>query len=178
MINVWSDALLLAAVYGVVEAASTTIFGPINGKLMDRLTYVKVQFRSLFVSLVVLTDVSAAIGVLSTLVVAGTILVEREWVIVISNGEPPEVLTNMNSVIRRIDLSCKFFAPFASGFIISFESPEASAVALALWNVIYVWLQCWLLKSVYDKDCLIGSGAIGAICLQSAEIDLIEFSIA
>ncbi|MCL7024605.1 hypothetical protein MKW94_012314 [Papaver nudicaule] len=178
MINVWPDSLLLAAVYGVVEAASTAIFGPIVGKLVDRLTYVQVlrlwllaqnlsfivagvtvtwllvysglriSGFAVFASLVVLTNVSGAIGVLSTL--AGTILVEREWVIVISNGEPPEVLTNMNSVIRRIDLSCKLFAPVASGFIISFVSLEASAVALALWNVISVWLQYWLLKSVYD----------------------------
>ncbi|RZC71253.1 hypothetical protein C5167_034511 [Papaver somniferum] len=42
---------------------------------------------ALLISLVVLTNVSGAIGTLSTL--AGTILVEREWVIVIANGEPP-----------------------------------------------------------------------------------------
>ncbi|KAI3931733.1 hypothetical protein MKW92_043535 [Papaver armeniacum] len=178
MINIWPDSLLLTAVYGVVEASSTALFGPIIGKLVNRLTYVQVlrlwlltqnlsfivagvtvtwllvhsglrlSGFALFISLVVLTNVSGAIGTLSTL--AGTILVEREWVIVIANGEPPEVLTNMNSVIRRIDLSCKLFAPVASGFIISFISLEASAVALALWNIISVWLQYWLLKSVYD----------------------------
>ncbi|KAF6172143.1 hypothetical protein GIB67_029561, partial [Kingdonia uniflora] len=32
-------------------------------------------------------------------------------VVVISNGQPPEVLIKMNSVIRRIDLTCKLFAP-------------------------------------------------------------------
>ncbi|RZC63216.1 hypothetical protein C5167_024978 [Papaver somniferum] len=178
MINIWPDSLLLTAVYVVVEASSTALFGPIIGKLVNRLSYVQVlrlwlltqnlsfivagvtvtwllvhsglrlSGFSLFISLVVLTNVSGAISTLSTL--SGTILVEREWVIVIAKGEPPKVLSNMNSVIRRIDLSCKLFAPVASGFIISFISVEASAVALALWNVTSVWLQYWLLKSVYD----------------------------
>lgn len=68
----------------------------------------------------------------------------------ISAGQPPQTLTNMNSVIRRIDLSCNLLAPVFSGFIISFISLRASAVALALWNTIAVWLQYWLLKSVYN----------------------------
>lgn len=42
MINIWPDSLLFAAVYGVVESASTVIFGPIVGKLVDRLTYLQV----------------------------------------------------------------------------------------------------------------------------------------
>ena len=67
-----------------------------------------------------------------------------------SEGYPPEVLTKMNSVIRRIDLICKLFAPVATGFIISFVSLEASAMTLALWNVQSVCLQYWLLISVYN----------------------------
>ncbi|KAI6698564.1 hypothetical protein NL676_018683 [Syzygium grande] len=51
-------------------------------------------------------------GMLSTL--AGTILIEREWVVVMSEGQPPGLLTQMNSVIRRIDLICKLFAPVVS----------------------------------------------------------------
>ncbi|XP_043707232.1 solute carrier family 40 member 2 [Telopea speciosissima] len=178
MINLWPDSLLFAAIYGVVEATSTAIFGPVVGQWVDRLTYVQVLrlwlltqnlsfivaggtvivllvYSSLkltnfpaFLSLVVLTNISGAVGVLSTL--AGTILVEREWVVVISNGKSPEVLTKMNSVIRRIDLSCKLFAPVFSGLIISFVSLKASAMTLALWNSISVWLQYWLLKSVLN----------------------------
>ncbi|XP_026432012.1 solute carrier family 40 member 1-like isoform X1 [Papaver somniferum] len=178
MMSVWPDSLILTAVYGVVEAASIALFGPIVGQLVDKLTYVQVlrwwmltqsvsfvvagvtvtwllvhsslvhTGLAVCVSLIVLTNVSGAIGILATL--AGTILVEKEWVIVIAKGEPPKVLSNMNSVIRRIDLSCKLFAPVASGFIISFISVEASAVALAIWNVTSVWLQYWLLNSVYD----------------------------
>lgn len=68
---------------------------------------------------------------------------------VISEGNPPEALTQMNSVIRRIDLICKLFAPVVSGFIISFASLKASAATLACWNMVSLWLQYWLLISVF-----------------------------
>ncbi|KAJ8533790.1 hypothetical protein K7X08_007114 [Anisodus acutangulus] len=178
MINIWPDSLLLTAAYGVVESASIGVFGPLIGQWVDRFTYVKVlQFWLLsqnlsflvaggaviallihadlisanlmaFISLVSLINISGAVGVLSTL--AGTILIEREWVVVISEGHPPGLLTKMNSIIRRIDLICKLFAPVITGFIISFVSLTASAMTLALWNVISVCFEYWLLTSVYN----------------------------
>jgi iron-regulated transporter 1 len=71
-------------------------------------------------------------------------------VVVICTGHPVEVLTKINSVIRRIDLSCKLLAPLMSGFVISFVSTQASAVALALLSVASVGLQYWLFVSVYN----------------------------
>ncbi|KAK8960328.1 Solute carrier family 40 member 1 [Platanthera guangdongensis] len=178
MINIWPESLLFTAIYGVVEAASTALFGPVVGTWVEKFPYKKVLrmwllTRSLsflaaggavtvllvcfvpsshsvlpFMALVILTNVSGAVSVLSTL--AGTILIEREWVVVISYGHPPEVLTRMNSNIRRIDLVCKLFAPVLTGFIISFVSLVASAVILACWNLLSVWLEYWLWISVYD----------------------------
>lgn len=69
---------------------------------------------------------------------------------VISEGQPPEVLTQLNSVIRRIDLICKLGAPVVTGFIISFVSLMASALVMSIWNVLAVFLQYWLLTSVYN----------------------------
>lgn len=71
-------------------------------------------------------------------------------VVVISERHPPEVLTNINSTMRRIDLICKLLSPVISGFIISFISLKASAVTLAVWNIVSVWLEYWLFTSVYD----------------------------
>lgn len=128
-----------------------------------------------FVSLLALTNLSGAVGVLSTL--AGSILIEREWyflvflrykkstlplyffymdfimirVVVISEGHSPEKLARMNSAIRRIDLTCNLGAPVITGFIISFVSLKASAIALALWNLVSVWLEYWLFVSVYKE---------------------------
>ncbi|KAJ0743268.1 putative ferroportin-1, MFS transporter superfamily [Helianthus annuus] len=100
-----------------------------------------------FSLLVVLTNLSGAVAVLSTL--AGTILIEREWVVVISEGNSSNLLTRLNSTIRRIDLISNLFAPVVTGFIISFVSMVASAVSLAIWNILSAFLQYWLLNSVY-----------------------------
>ncbi|KAL1331153.1 hypothetical protein HN51_048407 [Arachis hypogaea] len=178
MINIWPDSLLYAAIYGAVESASTAVFGPMIGRWLDRLSYVKVLQLWLvtqnlsfviagvavitllvssslkytnflvFIQLVVLINVCGGISVLSTL--AGTILIERDWLLVISEGEPPELLTKMNSVTRRIDLTCKLLAPVITGFIISFLSLKASAITLALWNTVSVWVEYWLFSSVYN----------------------------
>ncbi|KAL0544826.1 hypothetical protein IC582_019952 [Cucumis melo] len=178
MISVWPNSLLFAAIYGVVESASTAFFGPIVGDLVDKLAYVKVlkiwlatqnisyiiagvtvvallfysdlksTYFTGFILLVILTNITGAVGALSSL--AGTILIEREWVVVISERRPPEVLTNINSMMRRIDLVCKLLSPVISGFIISFISLKASAMTLAVWNIISVWLEYWLFTSVYD----------------------------
>ncbi|URD93947.1 solute carrier family 40 member [Musa troglodytarum] len=205
MINIWPDSLLFTALYGVIESASTVIFGSIVGTLVDKLTYLQVLrlwlltqnlsfvvagcsvtvllvYNGLmstayvnFMLLVVVVNISGAVGKLSTL--AGTILIEREWVVVISTGQQPEVLTKMNSVIRRIDLICKLLAPVFSGFIISFISLKASAVILALWNTLSVWLQYWLLTSVYNGIPALGESSqrrnakvISIDCLASSSI--------
>ncbi|CAN1142110.1 Solute carrier family 40 member 2 [Linum perenne] len=175
MIKLWPHSLILTAIYGVVESSSAALFGPYIGQLVDRLTYlqvlrlwlvtqnlsfivaggsvvallatIKTTNFSAFISLVSLTNACGAIGVLSTL--AGTILIEREWVVVISEGHSADVLTQMNSTIRRIDLICKLLAPVASGFIISFVSIKASAVTLVCWNTVAVWLEYLLYMSVY-----------------------------
>ena len=69
--------------------------------------------------------------------------------LVISEGQPQEFLTRMNSVTRRIDLCCKLLAPVVTGFIVSFVSLKASAITLALWNTVSVWVEYWLFTSVY-----------------------------
>ncbi|KAJ9185439.1 hypothetical protein P3X46_005077 [Hevea brasiliensis] len=177
MITLWPNSLILAAIYGAIESASVALFGPIVGQCAEKLTYVKIiqiwlatqnlsfviagfsviallVFSTLkstnftaFIFLVILTNISGAIGVLSTL--AGTILIEREWVVVISEGHPPHVLTKMNSIIRRIDLTCKLLAPVVAGFIISFVSVKASAMTLVIWNTSAVLMEYWFFTSVY-----------------------------
>ncbi|KAL9992584.1 putative ferroportin-1, MFS transporter superfamily [Helianthus debilis subsp. tardiflorus] len=177
MINVWPDSLLMAAAYGVVESATTALFGPLVGQWIDNSTYPKVlrvwlltqnlsfivagatvvgllispdmrvTNANAFTLLVVLTNFSGAVAILSSL--AGTILIEREWVVVISEGHSSNMLTKLNSRIRRIDLISTLFAPVVTGFIISFISMVASAVGLAIWNILSVFLQYWFLNSVY-----------------------------
>ncbi|KAL9278320.1 Solute carrier family 40 member 2 [Arabidopsis thaliana] len=178
MIYLRPNSLFLTAMYGVVESGSATLFGPIVGQMIDGMSYVKVlrlwlvtqnlsfivaggavvallvvpdlksQNFPVFATLVVLTNLSGAIGVLSTL--AGTVLIERDWVVVMSEGHSPAVLTRMNSVIRGIDLSSKLLSPVITGLIISFVSLRASAITFAAWATITVWIEYWLFISVYN----------------------------
>ncbi|KNA07822.1 hypothetical protein SOVF_168330 isoform B [Spinacia oleracea] len=67
-----------------------------------------------------------------------------------SEDQPTGVLTKLNSVLRRIDLVSKLCAPVVSGLIVSFVSLTASAICFALWNVISVCVEYWLLTTVYD----------------------------
>ncbi|KAH1266306.1 Solute carrier family 40 member 1 [Glycine max] len=166
MINIWPESLLYAAIYGAVESAAIAVFGPIIGRWVDKLSCVRVLKLwlvtqnlsfviaggsvvallvhsslkstnfSIFILLVIIINVCGGIGVLSTLAV-------------ISEDQPPELLTKMNSVTRRIDLSCKLLVPVISGFIISFVSLKASAITLALWTTVSVWVEYWLFTSVY-----------------------------
>ncbi|KAL2900018.1 Solute carrier family 40 member 2 [Bienertia sinuspersici] len=133
MINIWPDSLLLTALYGVVESAAIALFGPIIGQWVNTLTYVKVlQLWTLSQNL--------------SFIVAGITVIA---LLVNSEDQPSGTLTKLNSVLRRIDLVCKLCAPVVSGFIVSFISLTASATFLALWNIISVCLQYWLLSSVY-----------------------------
>ncbi|CAF1810472.1 unnamed protein product [Brassica napus] len=178
MIYLWPNSLLLAAIYGAIESGSSAIFGPIVGQWIEGLDYVKVlrlwllcqnlsyiiaggavikllldyglkpRNIPVFATLVALTNVTGAIGVLSTL--GGTILIERDWAVVMSEGHPPAVLTRMNSVIRGIDLSSKLLSPVTTGLIISFVSLKASAITFAFWATITAWVEYWLFISVYS----------------------------
>ncbi|CAH8359094.1 unnamed protein product [Eruca vesicaria subsp. sativa] len=178
MIYLWPNSLLLAAIYGAIESGSTAIFGPIVGQWIEGMDYVralrlwllcqnlsytiaggavikllldydlKPRNIPVFATLVVLTNVAGSIGVLSTL--GGTILIERDWAVVMSEGYPPEVLTRMNSVIRGIDLSSKLLSPVITGLIISFVSLKASAITFAFWATITAWVEYWLFISVYN----------------------------
>ncbi|RYR27094.1 hypothetical protein Ahy_B02g061424 isoform B [Arachis hypogaea] len=168
MINIWPDSLLYAAIYGAVESASTAVFGPMIGRWLDRLSYVKVL--QLWLVTQNLSFVIAGVAVITLLVSSSlkytNFLVFIQLVVLINCafharrnhlnrkrlvvGEPPELLTKMNSVTRRIDLTCKLLAPVITGFIISFLSLKASAITLALWNTVSVWVEYWLFSSVYN----------------------------
>ncbi|KAL5550701.1 hypothetical protein UlMin_000877 [Ulmus minor] len=177
MKNIWPNSLLSDDMFDVVESASTALFGPIVGHWVDSLPHEKVLQRWLvsqnlssvvaggsviallvysslkltnftaFLSLLILTSLSGAVGVLSTL--SRTILIKRKWVVEISEGHSLK-RPRMNSVIRLIDLTCKLIAPVVTRYIVSLVSLKASAFTLALWNIISVWVEYWLFTSVYN----------------------------
>ncbi|KAH1162862.1 hypothetical protein GYH30_001394 [Glycine max] len=145
MINIWPDSSLYAAIYGTIESASTALFDPIIGRWVDKLSYVKVL--KLWLVTQNLSFVIAGATVIAYLSTQSLKFTNFPAFILLVN--PPELLTKMNSVTRRIDLTCKLLAPVVTGFIISFVSLKASALTLALWNTVSVWVEYWLFTSVY-----------------------------
>ncbi|KAG5060555.1 hypothetical protein JHK87_001584 [Glycine soja] len=176
MINIWSDSLLYAAIYGTIESASTALFDPIIGRWVDKLSYVKNTLLAGFEVVVgdtkslfcycrghcncLLVNSVFEVYKFPSFHIAGVDHQHLWWHWCTFNScrcnldskrmvNPPELLTKMNSVTRRIDLTCKLLAPVVTGFIISFVSLKASAITLALWNTVSVWVEYWLFTSVY-----------------------------
>lgn len=56
----------------------------------------------------------------------------------------------MNAVVRSIDLSCKILAPIAVGGIMSVSNLKISAVFIAVWNVVSLFIEYGLLRKVYN----------------------------
>ncbi|TVU07880.1 hypothetical protein EJB05_41255, partial [Eragrostis curvula] len=156
MIRIWPGSLLFTAIYDVVESSSVMVCGPAVGALVDKLTYH--QVLGLWLLVQSSSFITAGVSVTALLVcnfkatnfpVFLALVVVTNVVVVIACGHPPAVLTRINSVVRRIDLTCNLLAPVFSGVVISFASAQASAAALALWSVASVGVQYGLLVSVY-----------------------------
>jgi iron-regulated transporter 1 len=57
----------------------------------------------------------------------------------------------MNSIMRRIDLSCKLLAPVAAGLLMSLKSTVAAAAFIAVWNALSTFGEYYFLYIVYRK---------------------------
>ncbi|KAL3693438.1 hypothetical protein R1sor_007089 [Riccia sorocarpa] len=206
MITVWPDSLLLTAIYGLTEAASVAVFGVLVGNWVDRTPRLKVVQISLglqngsviiaglalgfllahrtslpgglktLAALSVLVNVCGAISALAGL--ATDIVVERDWVVVISQQQSPGLLTQLNSVMRRIDLSCKLVAPVFIGFLMSSVSSVACALSIALWNLLSVGVEYKLLHSLYwSIPALQQGGPSRDLSLDSAALELVDLNL-
>jgi iron-regulated transporter 1 len=99
---------------------------------------------------------SIAFGCLAGLAsTALTIAVEKDWLVVACKpyAHPTlgvnHVLTDVNAVMRRIDLLAKILAPILVG-LLSYISVEFSIVFVAVWNCVSLPVEYILLKKVYD----------------------------
>ncbi|DAZ93818.1 TPA: hypothetical protein N0F65_004207 [Lagenidium giganteum] len=94
-------------------------------------------------------------GVAQILNNAQTLGIERDWVVVLA-GDDSAALTHLNSVMRRIDLSCNILAPIAFGLIMENAGDDPTtramigAVAVGVWNVLSTPLEYCMTKDIYD----------------------------
>ncbi|OCL03391.1 hypothetical protein AOQ84DRAFT_347778 [Glonium stellatum] len=84
---------------------------------------------------------------------ANMISIERDWVPVLAPETGPIrfTLTQVNSIMARIDIVCKLIAPIAvSGFISVVPSVRIGVVALAATNLISLAPEIWSAKLLWD----------------------------
>ncbi|XP_013776717.1 solute carrier family 40 member 1-like [Limulus polyphemus] len=179
LVQLYPSSLRVTAIFGLAASLSVIILGSSIGNWVDRNPRLKAARNSLIVqnSMIVLCavglclillfpdfvkstwqgwlDVVAQIYVILTAVlaqvasVANTICVEKDWVPVIAGGNN-QLLTEMNAMMRRIDLIAKLLAPLLVGQIMTLSSIIA-AIFLAGWNFIGVFFEYWLLWRVYKS---------------------------
>eukprot|EP01061_Rhynchopus_euleeides_P004407 TRINITY_DN13660_c0_g1_i2.p1 TRINITY_DN13660_c0_g1~~TRINITY_DN13660_c0_g1_i2.p1 ORF type:complete len:510 (+),score=216.90 TRINITY_DN13660_c0_g1_i2:90-1619(+) len=91
---------------------------------------------------------------------AGTIAVEKDWVVEIANGDS-QLQTQLNSWMRRIDLTCKLGGPFVFVLIDTilqtvYEKSDRKqqflfgAAVVAVWNILSCPLELHFINTVYE----------------------------
>ncbi|KAL7898504.1 Ferroporti-1 [Trichoderma sp. SZMC 28014] len=169
---VFPGSLLPMSLYALVRGVSAIIFAPAVGWYIDtgnRLQVVRVSivFQRLVVAAscavfyILAIDIPLSSGVRATLLVAVTfftcveklcsilnlVSVEKDWVIVVSEGSP-EVLQVMNAQMRRIDLLCKLFGPLFIAMIDAYSSRVAIIVNFAM-NAASIVVEYFAIARVY-----------------------------
>lgn len=93
-------------------------------------------------------------GILETLSAAGnTLCMERDWVVVASSpaGKPYD-LTQLNSIMRRIDLICKLIAPIFISSIVSARNIGTGVLVVGGMSTCSFLVEWWCAKRVWDGN--------------------------
>jgi len=84
---------------------------------------------------------------------------ERDWVPTIAN--PPVEglartkfdLTHLNTIMRRIDMLCKFLAPTAvATFISTIATRKVAVVVIVTFSMLSWGIECWTVKKVWNQN--------------------------
>ncbi|CAH1790412.1 unnamed protein product [Owenia fusiformis] len=172
------DSLLLPAVYGFTTCACRLIFGALIGAWVDRTPRLKVAQTSLILQNLAVTvcaivlymtiSYQSTIGqgthlmgfcraIVIILAVAAQlaslaykISVEHDWIVVVAKGDK-EHLASLNAAVRAIDLTSNILAPIVAGQVMTFGSMLIGAVFIAVWNIVSVFIEYYLLWKVYIR---------------------------
>lgn len=175
LMDLASSTLLLPAAYGLTLSTTVLIFGPVVGDWIDRSPRLRAARLSLLIqnssvaicavillvhkelgdedaNYVVFIKISAImLGAVAQLAsTASTIVVEKDWIVVIAEGKPG-LLANLNAVLRRIDLSTSILAPLVCGQVMTLASLTVGCAFVAGWNVVSMCIEYFLLHVVYKR---------------------------
>ena len=172
LLNLEHQSLTLTAAYGLTVASSVLLFAPLVGEWIDRsprlyaarmsliiqnLTVILCALMFIFASdrnssYIVFVKVAAIlIGCVTQLAsTAMAIIIQKDWIVVVAGGNL-EVLANLNSVTRRIDLVTKMLAPAACGQVMSLLNLSTGAIFIMSWNALSMFVEYFLLRIVYKR---------------------------
>ncbi|KAI9487490.1 MAG: Ferroporti-1 [Benjaminiella poitrasii] len=163
--DIFNTSLLLASIYGFITTISAIIWSNWVGSLCDhtsRLRFVRMTMITQKTSIVAACVLFYAIleynyrpvllysGILfcgctlKLAFIANNIAIEKDWVLIISEGNTEAMLT----VMKRIDLFCKTMAPVMIGALMSF-GPSIGVIVIAVWNTLSLIVEYQLVFQTY-----------------------------
>ncbi|KAG2495007.1 hypothetical protein HYH03_006940 [Edaphochlamys debaryana] len=159
LIELYPDSLLMVVAYGLLENLSSLLLSPVVGTYLDRRERLPGARAMLFLqNQAICASALAALlllwrgkdgwepewiwwallwtltvlGALSTVGNSGVqIAMERESVAALCAGAGPTALSDLNSLMRAIDLGVVLAAPFGAGVLMTFAGPLPAAAVMA-----------------------------------------------
>lgn len=88
---------------------------------------------------------------------ANTLSMERDWVPTVADehdhaSEHAYSLIHLNTVIRRIDISCKFLAPLAISSVVALIEPTLAAMAIGAISTVSMAVELWAAMQVWKQN--------------------------
>ncbi|KAJ6251905.1 solute carrier family 40 member [Anaeramoeba flamelloides] len=102
---------------------------------------------SIFWVLFIFLLIVSSIGVLCSAL--QNISITKDWVVVICQGSS-DLLANLNSVLRRIDLTNAVISPIAFSIIIEYSTILAGLLFIGIWNALSFFPELKILKWIYQ----------------------------
>jgi len=173
--TIYPGTLLPLSVYALCRALAAIVFSPAVGRYIDSTNRLTVIRRSIlgqrlavaascaaFLALLLLKETLPSYVVYAFFtglvllaciekisIIANTIAVERDWVVVIA-GDNKGLLQEMNSQMRRIDLLCKLLSPLVIAVIDGLSS-ELAVISTLVLNSTTVLAEYFLIAWVYKR---------------------------
>jgi len=173
--TIYPGTLLPMSIYALIRALAATTLSPFLGKYIDssdRLQVVRISILgqrvavvlscAVFLILLLLQESLLQIGsgglfvgvillacVEKLCIITNTIVVERDWVVVVADGNEP-LLQEMNAQMRRIDLFCKLVSPLAIALLDGLSTSIAISVTLGV-NLTSALAEYFLIAWVYKN---------------------------
>ena len=180
LFRIFPENLRVIAAYGITNSLVSIISGSVIGSWIDnnhRLKAAKVflLIQNSFVTLdctifsiyyfftqeivdslgewikILMIIVTILLSLIANMASAGSkIVIEKDWIVVIAAGDEDR-LARLNSIFRTIDLVCFSVAPVLAGLFFQYSGYAITAVTIALWNIVSVLCEYYLLIAIYQQ---------------------------